>query len=1107
MPATIMAQTDNNEPYAVLSENNKVLTFYYDDQKDARGGLSVGPFESYGDPGWYDQRESITKVVFDDSFANCTTLTSTAEWFDYCSNLTTIIGISNLKTDNVTDMRAMFGDCSGLTSLDLSNFKTDNVTNISGMFRRCSGLKSLDLSSFKTDNVTMMNTVFYFCTGLTTIYVSGKWSTRNVTMSNYMFHGCSKLVGGMGTKYDLSGTNDCTYAHIDEGTSNPGYFTQGSISSTSTPYAVLSDDNSVLTFYFDDQKEIRGGMSVGPFDRSYLDVSWYDQRESITKVVFDDSFADCTTLTSTAAWFSDCVNLKTIVGISNLKTSNVTKMTAMFNNCYKLTNLDLSGFNTSNVTSMQGMFFDCLSLTSLDLSSFRTDKVTDMELMFSACQSLKKLDISSFNTKNVVTMFSMFNYCDGLTTIYVGDGWSTANVMQGSNMFDNCTSLVGGLGTAYDANHTDYTYAHIDEGPTNPGYFTQKGVYYLSITATGNGSAKYNNNVIRNKTSLFSVAEGSSVTITLTSDNGYRVKSLIVNRADVKSSITNNQYTISNVTANSDVEVEFEAIQQTTYTLSIKATGSGSVAYGETIIKDNTKTFTVKEGASATITLTPDEGYRVKALSVNSTDVTSSIADNQYNISSINENTNVEAEFEIIPPVTYALSIKAIGKGSVTYGDISIRESTSSFSVDENSSATITLTPDEGYRIKSLMVNSTNVTSDITGYQYTIDVINANTTIEAEFRIKETLTNDEIVYKVVSEDDKTVKLAKGDYGLCINVPEKFTAYDIEWTIIGVEKGALDDLTELAAIVWNPGFQFNEEVSNPNLLLYVKSKDCAPAVDNINVIIDNTAKKITLKDGKTGYNFYCPKTFTAEQITYEHNYCMKTGFYTSQGWESIALPFDVALVTNQTGTQLVPYALWKLGDNTRPFWLYGMNEDGWKQASAIKANTPYVISMPNNENYNATYIQSGDVKFSASNVEVKASDELANSKWGHRILVPNYQTQKSSSDIYALNVNNSIYTYTESDPVEGSAFIKDLRDVGPFEAYVMLDSNSSATRCLSIFGDDDTTDIMDLPTSSDHNGNNKVYSLSGRLIKQGKDDKDLQNLPKGVYIINGKKVIK
>jgi hypothetical protein len=33
---------------------------------------------------------------------------------------------------------------------------------------------------------------------------------------------------------------------------------------------------------------------------------------------------------------------------------------------------------------------------------------------------------------------------------------------------------VGGQGTTYDPNHIDKTYAHIDGGPSNPGYFTEK---------------------------------------------------------------------------------------------------------------------------------------------------------------------------------------------------------------------------------------------------------------------------------------------------------------------------------------------------------------------------------------------------------------------------------------------------------------------------------------------------------------------------------------------------------------------------------------------------------------------------------------------------------
>ena len=43
-------------------------------------------------------------------------------------------------------------------------------------------------------------------------------------------------------------------------------------------------------------------------------------------------------------------------------------------------------------------------------------------------------------------------------------------------MFYDNPTLVGGAGTHYNASHTDYTYAHIDGGTANPGYFTAKAV-------------------------------------------------------------------------------------------------------------------------------------------------------------------------------------------------------------------------------------------------------------------------------------------------------------------------------------------------------------------------------------------------------------------------------------------------------------------------------------------------------------------------------------------------------------------------------------------------------------------------------------------------------
>ena len=134
----------------------------------------------------------------------------------------------------------------------------------------------------------------------------------------------------------------------------------------------------------------------------------------------------------------------------------------------------MSSFNTENVNNFKEMFYDCASLNSMDLQNFDTRNADTMNGMFWDCSGLTSLDWSSFNTANVTDMGYMFDGCHNLETVYVGDEWSTAGVTNSSSMFGGCTSIVGGMGTTYDANHTDMAYAHIDGGPSDPGYFSEK---------------------------------------------------------------------------------------------------------------------------------------------------------------------------------------------------------------------------------------------------------------------------------------------------------------------------------------------------------------------------------------------------------------------------------------------------------------------------------------------------------------------------------------------------------------------------------------------------------------------------------------------------------
>ena len=210
LPQTTQAQS--KEAYVV--EDGSTLTFYYDANKATHTGTVYGINQKWADdttsPAWAgaigDPNERITKVVFDSSFKDYRPATTSC-WFYFCKKLTEFEGMSNLITDQVTDMYSMFYNCSTLTSLDVSKFNTANVTDMSCMFYDCSALKSLNVSSFNTSNVTYIYCMFSGCSSLTSLNVSN-FDTGNVTDMYCMFRDCSSLKSLDVTNFNTANVTD-----------------------------------------------------------------------------------------------------------------------------------------------------------------------------------------------------------------------------------------------------------------------------------------------------------------------------------------------------------------------------------------------------------------------------------------------------------------------------------------------------------------------------------------------------------------------------------------------------------------------------------------------------------------------------------------------------------------------------------------------------------------------------------------------------------------------------------------------------------------------------------------------------------------------------------
>ena len=268
-------------------------------------------------------------------------------------------------------------------------------------------------------------------------------------------------------------------------------------------YAVYTEEDKTITCYNDELMDSRTGTEILELDdvdgrNGGIDCFQYEVKKVVERVKFDPSFASAQ-FRHISYWFASMEKLTAIEGLQYFDTSEVTTAKSAFQGCSSLNILDLrslsmpklknaSGMfkncgakiirlfqNGNKITNMEMMFTQCTNLESINfLDHLDTYSVTTMKDMFYLCSSLKTLDLSTWNTGKVENMSDMFNGCSSLTTIYGGARWSLNSVNKSGTMFHNCTQLTGNEGTTYNVYKTDCTYARIDGGPSNPGYFSAK---------------------------------------------------------------------------------------------------------------------------------------------------------------------------------------------------------------------------------------------------------------------------------------------------------------------------------------------------------------------------------------------------------------------------------------------------------------------------------------------------------------------------------------------------------------------------------------------------------------------------------------------------------
>lgn len=1271
-----------DEPYAVLSDNNTVLTFYYDTNKSAyREAMGVGPISFGGSAEWSSYASTITSVIFDSTFANCTTLTSTAYWFNNMERLTSITGISNLNTTNVTDMGGMFWSCSNLTNVDVSGFNTANVTDMQYMFSNCESLTELDVSGFNTENVTSMvcmfaqcrsltnldvsrfntdkvtnmramftgcnitsldlsrfNTanvsnmaaMFSGCSALTTIYCGDGWSTAAITDGIGMFGGCSRLVGGAGTTYSEDHT-DHTYAHIDGGTANPGYFTDKNAPTDiiqfqdSTVGALCiqnwdTNGDGVLT-----KTEAAAVTSLGDVFKNQNTITSFDELQYFTgvTVIAQRTFEECTELTSVvfpstivsieeyAFW--NCRKLKNAELPEGLKTIGQ----AAFYCCdiestvipSTLTSIGVSPYfmnvnlrsivvdernsnydsrNSCNAiirTSTNELVQGCLTtqipdnIVTIGQDAFRALDIQSVILP----NTLKTIGICAFQDSGIKTISFpsslesvssyAFNHCQGLTEIVIPASLTnvrsstftgcvnvvsvtvdTSNPVYDSR--DNCNAIIRtsdntlmcGFGTTVIPSsvtslasecfrqHYEIKEITIPEGITSIGtyaftecYDLEKVTSYVTnpfaISEDVFYSQSYESatlNVPHGTKSLYEAADGWKNFKTIVEMNAPVVTDTVATPTFWWSE---NDLTISSETGDADiyysltsVDADGEGTEANPYNVagairyvsSLKADSvperivyiKGRVSdaqngYDETYgngtfkISDDGKTdkqFQIYrafylDSVSYTSQMTQikvGDDVVIRGRVVNYRGNTPETAASQAYLYSLNA---PMTKYERPVSVTRDVIIRAYAakQGMITSDTIELNYPYEAWQNLYEACAKgkeITYRALRSPRVPEELVRATEARID-----YCLDFYKQRTAEEQEIR---DMTNDLLVHLAELDAMMRVPASYSNYVLTAN--EDATMAEI------VEQYGSYYGNEVAAIVWNSSVPMTESdlqrfTSNPNLLIYAQSESLVPANRN-NVVINGVAKNVVLTTTETGNcNFYAPEAFTAEAIQYTRTFNQQTQIGVSRGWETIALPFTVQIITHEQRGVIAPFG--NTASNTH-FWLRRLTSNGLQAVPTIEANTAYLISMPNSEEYVAEYNLSGRVTFSAENATVPMT-EIVKDESADYVMTPCFTNAAAKQGIYVLNVGEQRSGYPE-----GSIFESNYRAVLPFQAYVEHKGSNPAPPYF-IVGDlgGDTTGIMD--NKRETITNNDWYTLDGRKL-QGKPTQ------KGVYITNGKKVI-
>lgn len=275
--------------------------------------------------------------------------------------------------------------------------------------------------------------------------------------------------------------------------------------------------------------------------------------------------------------------------------------------------------------------------------------------------------------------------------------------------------------------------------------------------------------------------------------------------------------------------------------------------------------------------------------------------------------------------------------------------------------------------------------------------------------------------------------------------------DVTVDIVPLDATSLDLSSNAVDLENTPLADMKADMTNSNMTIFLPEGTEGVDANEKNVVVGTTASSLSLADGK---DWGVTKDFTAAAVNYDRVFKTDANYV-----QSFVLPFGFTVPAGTTVAELSSVN----GDNLV-----------FKPVTETVANKPYLVVTTDGEFIN-----------NLKNVQVKATTGAD--------LTTTVAGVSHIGSYTAQNVAN-VYGYANGKFVKANT-----GSVKPFRTYIKVAGTQAAPMAFGVNIEGTVTGINNATTAA--TAKDAIYNLQGVRVSG-----DLKHLTKGVYIVNGQKVV-